>query len=97
VLSVKFTATGVAAQKPPNILFILADDLGWADVGYHGSRIQTPTLDRLVAEGVRLHRHYVLPTCSPTRVALLTGRFPSRFGVLAPLAATTHVRPEDMR
>jgi arylsulfatase A-like enzyme len=80
----------------PNIVFILADDQGWADIGYHGSDVKTPNLDRLAAEGARLDQHYVYPTCSPTRVALLTGRFPSRFGVVAPLASTTKVTPEDM-
>ncbi len=84
-----------SAEAPPNIVFILADDQGWADIGYHDSDIQTPNLDRLAAEGVRLNRHYVYPTCSPTRVALLSGRFPSRFGVLSPLGATTKMRPED--
>ncbi|MHC4573955.1 MAG: sulfatase-like hydrolase/transferase [Planctomycetota bacterium] len=66
--------------KKPNILLILADDLGWADVGFHGSNIMTPNLDRLAAEGVQLQQHYVQPMCTPTRVALLTGRYPSRFG-----------------
>lgn len=79
----------------PNIVLILSDDQGWADIGYHDADIRTPNLDRLAAEGVRLNRHYVYPTCSPTRVALLAGRFPSRFGVLAPLGATTRMRPED--
>ena len=82
------------AEKP-NIVFILADDLGWADIGYHDSDIRTPHLDRLAAEGVQLNRHYVYPTCSPTRVALLSGRFPSRFGVLGPLGSTTRMRGED--
>lgn len=88
-----------AADTParPNVIFILADDLGWADVGYHGSEIRTPNLDRLAAAGARLQRHYVYPTCSPTRVALLSGRFPSRFGVLIPLASTTKMKGADAR
>lgn len=75
-----------AAQTKPNILLIVADDLGWADVGWHGSKFKTPHLDQLVREGVELDRHYVQPVCSPTRTALLSGRWTSRFGphVLAP-------------
>lgn len=79
----------------PNIIFILADDLGWGDIGYHDSDIRTPHLDQLATNGVRLNQHYVYPTCSPTRVALLSGRFPSRFGVLGPLGSTTKMRGED--
>lgn len=71
---------GRADDKRPNILVILADDLGWADVGYHGSEIMTPNIDGLAREGVRFQQHYVQPMCTPTRVALLTGRYPSRYG-----------------
>ena len=75
-----------AAERKPNFLFIVADDLGWADVGWHGSKFKTPHLDKLVREGVELDRHYVQPVCTPTRTALLSGRWTSRFGphVLAP-------------
>jgi arylsulfatase A-like enzyme len=73
------------ADRPPNFLVIVADDLGWRDVGYHGSEVRTPTLDRLAHGGVRLERHYVYPTCSPTRAGLLTGRNPSRFGIRGPI------------
>ncbi len=69
-----------AADTQPNILYVVADDLGWADVGFHGSKIKTPNIDQLCAEGVELTRHYVQPMCTPTRVGLLTGRYPSRFG-----------------
>ncbi|UCE50146.1 MAG: sulfatase-like hydrolase/transferase, partial [Phycisphaerales bacterium] len=70
--------------KRPNIVFIIADDMGWADVGYHGSEIETPNIDRLAKEGIRFKQHYVMPTCTPTRVGLMTGRYPSRFGVTSP-------------
>src|SRR4051794_13292565 len=75
-----------AADEKPNILLIVADDLGWADVAYHGGKFQTPNIDRLVKEGVELDRHYVQPVCTPTRTALLSGRWTSRFGphVLSP-------------
>ncbi len=75
-----------AAKRPPNFIVLIADDLGWRDVGYHESEIRTPNLDRLAREGVRLERYYVYPTCSPTRAGLLTGRNPSRFGIQSPIA-----------
>jgi len=73
-------SSGAEPIARPNILFIVADDLGWSDVGWHGGFSKTPHLDRLVREGVELDRHYVQPVCTPTRVALLTGRYPGRFG-----------------
>jgi len=73
------------ATARPNFLVIVADDLGWADVGYHGSdKIHTPNLDRIARQGIRLEHHYVHPVCTPTRAALLSGRYASRFGNLAP-------------
>lgn len=70
----------------PNILFIVADDLGWSDVGWHGGFGKTPHMDRLVREGIELDQHYVQPVCTPTRTALMSGRYPGRFGphALAP-------------
>lgn len=73
----------------PNIVILLADDAGWNDVGYHGSEIQTPNIDRLAREGVRLEQFYAYPTCSPARVALLAGRPPSRYGILGPIAGNS--------
>ena len=66
-------------QPRPNILLIVADDLGWGDVGWHGAKIRTPVLDRMAREGVELTQHYVNPQCTPTRSALLSGRYASRF------------------
>src|SRR5262245_17011132 len=74
-------ATALAQQRKPNILFIVADDLGWKDVGFHGSDIKTPNLDRLAAEGTRLEQFYAQPMCTPTRAALMTGRYPLRYGL----------------
>jgi len=71
--------------QPSNTVVLIADDYGWHDVGYHGSDIHTPNLDKLAAAGVRLERHYVYPTCSPTRAGLFTGCNPSRFGILSPI------------
>lgn len=65
----------------PNIVIMLADDLGWADVGYHSDRVETPNIDKLCKEGIELNRFYVAPMCSPTRAGLLTGRYPIRFGL----------------
>src|SRR5262249_42814389 len=69
----------------PNILILIADELAWRDVGYHDSDVRTPNLDKLAAAGVRLERHYVYPTCSPTRAGILTGRNPSRFAIHGPI------------
>ncbi|MEP1471450.1 MAG: arylsulfatase [Halieaceae bacterium] len=69
------------ASEQPNIIVMVADDLGWADVGYHQGPIDTPALDQLAAEGVQLDRFYTTPICSPTRAALMTGRDPIRLGV----------------
>ncbi|MEO1996744.1 MAG: sulfatase-like hydrolase/transferase, partial [Planctomycetaceae bacterium] len=81
----------VAGAERPNMLIIVADDMGWADVGYHGSPIPTPHIDRLCRTGVELDQHYVAPVCTPTRVALLTGRYWSRFGNTIP--SNTQVLP----
>jgi arylsulfatase A-like enzyme len=70
-----------AADGRPNIVIFLADDLGWADVGYRGSPIETPNLDRLASEGMELSRFYTTPSCSPTRAALMTGRNAFRLGI----------------
>ncbi|NQT73887.1 MAG: arylsulfatase [Chloroflexi bacterium] len=65
----------------PNVVLIVADDLGWNDVGYHGgAEFETPNIDRLVQEGVEFDRFYATPICTPTRAALLTGRDALRFG-----------------
>jgi arylsulfatase A-like enzyme len=74
-------AGGSVAGERPNVIIMVADDLGWADVGFHGGEIDTPSLDRLAAEGVELSRFYTTPICSPTRAALMTGRDPMRLGV----------------
>jgi arylsulfatase A-like enzyme len=79
----KGTARSNSPDKP-NIIIILPDDLGWSDVGYHGSAIKTPNIDKLAKTGIRMNQHYVMPTCTPTRVSLLTGKYPSRYGVLGP-------------
>ena len=71
--------TGLAQR--PNIIFILADDLGYADLGCFGAKgVQTPRLDSMAAEGLKLTSFYVMPSCSPSRAALMTGCYPQRVG-----------------
>ena len=82
VIAVSILASAqVTAAERPNVIVIVADDLGWADVGYHGGNIDTPSLDKLAEQGVQLNRFYTTPICSPTRAALMTGRDPIRLGV----------------
>ncbi len=71
-----------AADKKPHIVHIVADDLGWKDVGFNGcTDIRTPNLDRLAADGAKLAQFYAQPMCTPTRAALMTGRYPFRYGL----------------
>ena len=76
VLLVSFPVVFGAQQ--PHIVFVLADDYGWYDVGYHRSEINTPNLDKLSAGGVRLENYYVQPLCTPSRNQLMTGRYQVR-------------------
>ena len=71
----------VSTGKRPNIVVILADDLGNADLGYRGGEIKTPNIDKLAKEGVRLESFYGQPVCTPARAALMTGRYPMRHGL----------------
>lgn len=73
-------------EVKPNMVVIIADDLGWGDVGYNGSEIATPVMDDLAAEGLKLTRFYSHPSCTPTRAALLTGKSPMRLGISNPLS-----------
>ena len=81
---VAFTHIAAAAGRPPNIIFILADDLGWAELGCYGNSFnETPHLDQLAQDGVRLTQAYAAaPVCSPYRASLLSGQYPARHGVL---------------
>lgn len=92
-LLVAATPSTVFAESPAtgkkNVLILLADDLGWGDVGYHGGSASTPNINKLAAQGVRLNRFYAFPACSPARAAMLTARFPHRYGISGP------VRPRD--
>ena len=75
---------GIAAQTNatrPNIVLILADDLGYSDLGCYGSEISTANLDRLASSGMRLTQFYTTPRCCPSRAALLTGLYPHQAGI----------------
>jgi arylsulfatase A-like enzyme len=87
-----FHGTFVAAADTPNVLLIVVDDLGYADLGVLGSKdMQTPHLDQLYADSVRLNQYYAnCPVCSPTRAAILTGCYPDRVGV--PGVIRTHAK-----
>ncbi|MEY4388263.1 MAG: hypothetical protein RLY20_3546 [Verrucomicrobiota bacterium] len=70
------------AAKQPNIVHIVADDLGWKDVGFNGcTDIKTPNIDALASGGAKFSQFYVQPMCTPTRAALMTGRYPFRYGL----------------
>ena len=72
---------GAQSSSSPNIVIILADDMGWGDLGSFGNpNIRTPRLDQMAAEGQKWTNFYVQPVCSPSRAALLTGRLPIRSG-----------------
>src|SRR5262249_9781097 len=91
------TARGQEAPRRPNIVLILADDLGYGDLACYGCRdIKTPHIDRLAAQGVRFTQFYANgPECTPTRAALLTGRYPQRVGGLECAIGTGNVGRYD--
>ena len=72
---------GASTGAKPNILLFVIDDLGWNDVSYQGSEIPTPTIDKFAKEGIRLKQYYVQRACSPTRAAIMTGRYPYHLGL----------------
>lgn len=76
-----FLPSVFAQAKKPNIILILADDLGYSDLGSYGSEIETPNLDRLATEGLRLRQFYNNSICAPTRASLLTGQYQHKAGV----------------
>jgi len=81
LFSLLLSAVAALAADKPNIIVVLADDLGNADLGYRGSKIKTPNLDKLANTGVRLESYYGQQLCTPARAALMTGRYPMRHGL----------------
>lgn len=81
LFSLLISAVAALAAEKPNIIVIIADDLGNADLGYRGSKIKTPNIDALARTGVRLESYYGQQLCTPARAALMTGRYPMRHGL----------------
>jgi arylsulfatase A-like enzyme len=82
----------------PHIVYIVSDDQGWKDVGFHGSAIKTPSIDQLAQGGARLEQFYAQPMCTPSRAALMTGRYPHRYGLqtmVIPSAGTYGLAPDE--
>jgi arylsulfatase A-like enzyme len=100
VLETIYSSSLARAEAPrPNIVFIMADDLGNADLGYRGGKVETPNIDKLAAEGVRLESFYGQQVCTPSRAALMTGRYPMRYGLqtLVIFPSHTYGLPTDER
>jgi len=84
VMALAFHVSSADAEQAsgrPNVIVIMTDDQGYADVSFRGSKCRTPNLDSLAAGGAVLNRFYACPVCSPTRAGLMTGRYPIRFGM----------------
>jgi arylsulfatase A-like enzyme len=97
IVVVSNAATAMSASAPPNIILVITDDQGYGDLGAHGnSMIRTPHLDRLHQESVRLAGFHVDPTCSPTRAALLTGRYSTRTGVWHTVMGRSLLHPDEV-
>src|SRR5215510_4859572 len=98
ILSACVTQHPSIGARQPNILFILADDLGWGDLSCYGNtRFKTPALDRLAREGTLFTQFYQSsPVCSPSRCSLLTGRWPAEFRIHGHYADAEENRKRDM-
>ncbi len=92
-LTVFSEETGQKSSTPPNFIFILADDLGWAELGCYGNTFnETPHIDKLARNGIRFTNAYAAaPVCSPFRASLMTGQYPARIGI------TDYLRPNDSK
>ena len=86
-----------SAESRPNVILIMTDDQGYGDLGFHGNdKIDTPVLDRLATESVRFDRFFVCPLCTPTRAALLTGRYYPRTGAVSVTRGLETMRSEEV-
>jgi arylsulfatase A-like enzyme len=97
IASLKQQSSGGTEPTKPNIILILTDDQGWWEAGAYGNRvIETPVMDRLATEGVRLNSFYVSPLCTPTRSSLLTGRHYQRTGAFDTDMGYDALRSEEL-
>ena len=100
ILIMGFSETSLAqtnSVKRPNIVLIMTDDQGFGDVGFHGNtELNTPNLDRLASESAEFTNFYVQPLCTPTRAALLTGRYPERTGAVEVNYGRSIIREEEI-
>jgi arylsulfatase A-like enzyme len=90
MISLSLALSALAVGTQPKILYIVSDDQGWKDVGFHGSDIKTPHLDKLAEGGARLEQFYAQPMCTPTRACLMTGRYPFRYGLQTLVIPSAH-------
>merc|ERR1719181_1037687 len=77
----KVNSSSSSRTSRPNLIMVIMDDFGWADVGYHNSSFSTPTMDELAEQGIKLEKYYVMLSCAPSRSALLTGVQPYKQGM----------------
>lgn len=84
------TVASVTMATKPNIILFVIDDLGWNDTGYQGADYTTPTIDKLTSEGIRLKQYYVQPLCTPSRGALLAGKYAYTLGLAAGVITNGH-------
>jgi arylsulfatase A-like enzyme len=97
LVGVSVAPAAMSASAPPNIILVITDDQGYGDLGAHGnSMIRTPNLDRLHQDSVRLTQFHVDPSCSPTRAALLTGRYSTRTGVWHTVMGRSLLHPDEI-
>ena len=96
IVCISSVVTHAAASKP-NVIIVITDDQGYGDIGAHGNTvIQTPNLDKMHSESVRLTNYHVDPTCSPTRSALMTGRYSQRNGTWHTIMGRSILRRDEV-
>jgi hypothetical protein len=88
--ALSIASPALAEPSRPNIVFIMADDLGNADLGYRGDEVRTPNIDKLATDGVKFEDFYGMPACTPSRAQLMTGRYGIRYGLQTLVIFASH-------